>query len=337
MSDEAAPVEAVEPPPSAEVSPSETKEAPKAEPTKAKPKTEDEEQDEYFRKKPLKYKAGGKEKTISSAAELRQMLSRVSGVDSAASEALKAKKEADGLKATLANIAKMPPRERLGAMQAAGIDPKLIREAVEESILDEDEKSRAQAHLSPREREYEAKLQEREAELAKFREEQERAEQEREQAAETERIGKIGQRLEKVAVGALQKAKIAGEHAPQFLQAIADRLDRNERLGLELDEGEVADVVMKEHETLADQYYSGLELPALAEKLEAQMVDDPDKPGAKISRLKLLMRHEAAKIKARLNGVPVATRPVSAKPAAGPQQTDADKWAASRTWGGGTF
>ncbi len=303
----------------------------------AKPRTDDDDFEELLKKKGgLKYKAGGKEKSVTSAADLRRLLSRVDGTESAASDALKAKQEAAGIKATLANIAKLPPRERLNAMQAAGIDPKLIREAVEESILDEDERSKAQSHLSPREREMQAAIDRLEGESSALKEREAAAQRQQEEAAYVERVTQTGQRLEKTAIGALQKAKIAGEHAPRFLQAIAERLDRNERLGLELDEDELAEVVMKEHESLADQYYGGLEVTALADKLEGMEIPDPDDATKKTTRLKLLMRECAKRIRTKMGGVSsTPTRAALPSASNGKTQTMAELMDAARTFGGG--
>ncbi len=321
-------------------------EAPAAEPTEGtevvakpegekpppKPRTIDDDLEDVFAKHKTgaTYKAGGKEKAAKSWAEAKRVLSFADGANEAADRAAKQVKEADGLKAKLAAVAKLRPAERLNALKEAGIDPQVIREAVEESILDEDEKQKAQAHLSPREREYEAKLREREEELTHFRTQQEAAKREQEEAAYVERVTQTGERLNKATLGALQKAKITGEHAPRFLQAIADKLDRNERLGLGLDEDDLAEVVMKEHESLADNYYGGLGLDALSAKLEGAMMDDPDRPGVKVSRLKLLMRHEAAKIRARQNGTGapvVGGRSSTVPPAAGANSvSDLDFW-----------
>jgi len=93
---------------------------------------------------------------------------------------------------------------------------------------------------------------------------------------------------------------------------------------------------MKEHESMADQYYGSLDLAALAEKLEGAQVDDPDKPGEKVSRLKLLMRHEAAKIRARMNGSSAPVRQVvqhQRQPER--QETMAELMDRARTFGGG--
>jgi len=310
---EAAPVEAQADP----VAPAEAK--------PPKPRTPDDDFEDLLKKSGgLKYKAGGKEKAITSTADLKRLLSRVDGTESAATEALKAKQEADSIKAQVNALAKMRPAERIKALAGMGIDPKAIREAFEEEILSESDREKQQSNLTPREREYEAKLREREAELEGYREQQEAAKREEEERAYVERVSQTGDRLTKATVGALQKAKITGEHAPHFLNAIADRLDRNERLGLGLDEDELAEAVVKEHETLADQYYGGLDVSALSEKLESQAIADPADPSKQTTRLKLLLRHEAAKIRARQNGAPVA-RP-SANGASPPNgDTVADK------------
>lgn len=306
----------------------ETPEAP-AEAKETKPVVEVDEYEELLKKKPIKYKAGGKEKTITSAKDLYQHLSRVSGVDAAASEALKAKQEAAALKAQKDGIKKLRGAERARAMaEFFEEDPVALREAFAEDILADDEKRQERAKLSERERQMADELEKYKSEHARMQEAYEAHEREKEEQALTARVQEVGARLEKVAVGALQKAKIAPEHAPKFLRPIADRFTRNEGLGLELDEDEVAQVVMEEHGQLADTFYSSLEVPALAERLGAQMVDDPSKPGEKVSKLRLLMRHEAARIKAQAGGsVAMATNGAAQRPAAAKPMSDIEKMA----------
>ncbi len=314
----------------AEAKASETKPPPK-------PRTSDDDFEDLLKKSGgLKYKAGGKEKAITSTADLKRLLSRVDGTESAASEALKARQEADSVKARVSALAKMRPAERIQALAGMGIDPKAIREAFEEEILADDERAKSQLHLTPREREYEAKLREQDSELASIREEREAARKEQEEAAYAERVTQTGERLTKATVGALQKAKITGEHAPHFLNAIAQRLDRNERLGLELDEDELADIVVKEHETLADQYYGGLDVPALADKLGGMVIADPEDPTKQTTRLKLLMKECARRIRATVNGTsaPLVSRP-TAPTVNGKTPTKSELMDAARTFGGG--
>ncbi len=309
-----------------------------AEPTEKKPpkpRTPDDDFEDLLKKTGgLKYKAKGAEKTVASVADLRRLLSSRDNESAALSQAAKERQEAAELKSGLAAVAKLPPRERFGALKALGIDPKLLREAAEDEILGEDERDKAQAHLTPREREYEAKLREREQENAALREEKEREQQAREQQAYVERVQQVGQKMEHVAVQALTRAKIAPEYLNQFLPAIARQLDRAERLGLDLDPEELADAVTQEQGKLADAYYGALDLPALSERLEAIQMDDPDKPGTPTTRLKLLMRHEAAKIRARQGGGQSPIRTSAPRPVAR-EMSMADKMDAARTFGGG--
>lgn len=320
MSDEAAPVEAP-----AEVAPVEG-EKPAVETKPPKPRTMDDDLEDIFKKAGgLKYKAGGTEKAITSAKELRQHLSRVSGVDAAASEALKEKQEAQAIKAKLAALKKMPPLDRARALAELVGDERLVQEAFEESILAEEAKRSERQKLSPNEQKMQDELDRYRSEAEKAKAEREQYQREREEQELTQRVTEVGQRLEATAVKALTKAKISGEHAPRFLQAIAERLDRNERLGLGLDEDEVAEVVMQEHGSLADTFYESLPIEALADRLESMQVDDPDRPGEKVSRATLLKREYAKRIRTKM-GAP-APAPSVSRPAARPMETEAEKMA----------
>lgn len=316
MSDEAAaPVEPVEAP---------AEGAEKPAPKEAAP-VEVDELEELLKKKPLKYKAGGKEKALTSSKDLARMLSRVSGVDAAASEALQAKEEAQALKAKKEGIKKLKGAARAHAIaEFFEEDPTALREAFAEDILADEDRRQAREKMSERERQLSDENERYKSEHQKYAEQQERFEKQQEEEQMMQRVQEVGARLEKVAVGALQKAKIPGSAAPYFLPAIARRLDRNERLGLELDEDEVAGAVMEEHGQLADTFYGSLDIPALADRLEAMMVDDPDKPGEKVSRAKLLRREYARRIKEKQPGsAPVVTN--GAPKQAQPLVSDADK------------
>ncbi len=325
--------------PSAEAPAAVSTKNPEAEPKKeTKPRTDDDDFEDLLKKKGgLKYKVAGKEKAVTSAADLRRILSKIDGTEAAAGEALRAKQEAEGIKARVNALAKMRPEERLKALAGMGIDPKHIREAFEQQIVGEDDHQKELAALTPQERAFRAEREAFEAERSEFVQQKEREREEQEQAEYVAKVQQTGERLTKATVGALQKAKIAGEHAPRFLAAIADRLDRNERLGLGLDEDELAEVVVKEHESLADSFYSGLDVPALADKLEGIAIDDPEQPGKKTTRLKLLMKECARRIRAQHTGgqpAPVRVVPAQSRQSDKPQ-TREELMDAARTFGGG--
>ncbi len=256
-----------------------------------KPRTIDDDLEDVLKKHGgYKYKAGGKEKSVTAAADLKRMLSRVDGTDSAASEALKAKQEAEGIKSRLASLKGMKPIERAKALAELVGDERLVEEAYEEVFLSKAEKEKQAAGMTPRERELADALEKRDGELATFRRQQEQADEEQKQAEYVARVTEVGKRLEGVTVAALQKAKVAPEMAPNYIEAIAKRLDRNERLGLGLDENEIADVVMAEQETTAVGWLKGKAAPDLADVLESQGL------------AKSLMEEFAKRIRAKVNG-----------------------------------
>lgn len=290
--------------------------------TAPKKRTIDDDLDDIFKKHSGYEYAKGKK--LDTAANLKRMLGRVGGVESAANKALQTEKESEALKGSLSRISQLPPSERLGALEKSGIDPKLIREAVEESILAEHAKEQERQGMTERERQFAKQLEEREQELGKYRQEQEAAKLEQEHEAFVARVNEVGRRLEDVTVKALQRAKITPESSPHFIQAIADRLDRNERLGLGLDEGELADVVLKEQEDMATGFLKTKAPADLADMLDASGLSRP------------LMEEFARRIRAKVTGgipAPVASRPVIPSKQNG--QSDVDKMAFWRTNRGG--
>lgn len=321
--------------PSAEETPApvETKD-PAAEPTKpaAKPRTPDDDFEDLLKKSGgLKYRAAGKEKTITTAAELKRILSRVDGTEQAASAALKERTEASALKAKISSLDKLPLEQWADALAEIGIPLAKVNAMVERRIIADDEKQQAQKDMTPSERELRQQLAERDAELAKH--ESARQQWEREQAEEKEaaQAGQLYERISSVAAKALQASKIAPEHVNRFLPAIAEEIDRNERLGLEYDENDIASTVLKQHGSLARDYYSGLDLDTHLDELRAMEMPDPANPGKKTTRLKLMMRAEAARIRGEKSGPAPVVRQARA------EQTGQaiDPIDAARTFGGG--
>jgi hypothetical protein len=334
VSDEIAPETSAE----AQPAPVETK-APVAEPTtKAapppKPRTPDDDFEDLLKKSGgLKYKAAGKEKSITSAAELRRILSRVDGTEAAAGAALNARREADGIKARVEALAQMKPADRLKALAEIGIPADKLREAFEEQILADDEKRTAQKDLTPRERELQARLEEREAALAEHESARQRWEREQFEEKEAAQAGQLYEKISTVAAKALQSSRIAAEHVNAFLPAIAEEIDRKERLGLEYDEQDIAETVVKRHGNLARDYYAGLDLAAHLDELRAMEMPDPADPTKKTTRLKLMMRAEAARIRGeKSGGASPVVRQVRAAESNGVAMDPID---AARTFGGG--
>lgn len=316
------PAEAKEP-----VEGGEAKQAGEAPPPK--PRTIDDDIEDVFKKSGgLKYKAGGKEKSITTAADLKRLLSRVDGTDTAASEALKVKQEREAEKAARAELKKLPPRERLKALQDMGFDAESIRDAAYDIALEEDEKAKRQAGLTPEQRAFLADKEQFESERGQFQATQRQAKEKAEQEAYIQRVTALGDRLEDVVVKAFHKAKIQPGQAPLFLkQGIAEALDRSERLGLGLDESEIADVVMREHEELATGWIKGKSAPDLADVLETTGL------------AKALMEEFAKRLRAKRGSVPgdYSSTTIARAPAQsnGTSMTAAQKMAAARTFGGG--
>lgn len=235
----------------------------------AKPPVEEDELEALLKKKPVKYKAAGKEKTVTSSKDLARLLSRVDGTEAAQTDAARIKQANAEREAKVASLAKMSPRDRLAALKGMGIDPALVREAAEEEIIAEADRAASLSKLSPEERKFREERERFESERQQFERQQHEAREAQEQEAEVARITATGQRLEQVTVKALQLAKVSPDIAPMMLPRIAEVLDRNERLGLGLDEEELAIEVTKEHESMALGWLKGKSPADLHEALEA--------------------------------------------------------------------
>ena len=325
MSDEA-PVEAVEP--VAEVAEGEPTEK-----VEAKPKVEEDPFESLLKSKPLKYKAGGKEKAVSSSKDLQRLLSRVDGTESAATEALKYKQEKAEREGQIKALASMPKAQRIQVLEQMGIPKNLIFEAFEDDVLSQAEREKEQASLSPREREAMQRAEAAEARARQFEEvEQQRKAKEEEDQWVAQANDAYG-RMSEMAAVALQKANIPAVHAPRFLPAIAEQLDRAARLGIEVDPEELTGRVMEEHGAMADTFYGSLSVEALADRLQAMEAEDAAKPGAKTNRLKLLMLECAKRLRAK-SGQPVPVQSDTPRPNGQKKEmTAAEKWERAQLFG----
>ncbi len=336
MSDEvAAPVEAE----AAPAEPNEQAAAAPAQKAPPKPRTIDDDLEDVFKKHGgYEYSKG---KKLERAQDLKRMLGRGSAEQAATQEALKRAQKADSIEQSIAQLEHLPKPERLKALKALGIKPESIRDAMEDDILEADAKAKERSALSQREREMQERIDKQETELQQVAEAKRQWEEEQKHAAHVAEIEAIGQRMDAAALKAVQKLKIDPKHVSRFLPAIAERLDRAERLkqlnpGYEYDENDVAEMVATEHGELADQFYGGLELEALAERLERIQIEDPENPGKKMSRLSQLMKHQAAKIRARLNGSAPVANFQQPRQTNGKEETQQERWERLRTFGGVT-
>lgn len=271
----------------------------------AKPRTIDDDLEDVLKKhNGLKYKAGGKDKSISKASDLTRMLSRIDGTESAAQEALKKEKEYSAWQAKRDGLKSMPALERAKAIAELVGGEDVAREAYEQHFLELAKRDQQMAELSPRERQLRERLEAQENEMSTYRQQMSAAKKEREHGLFVQQVQEIGARLEKVAVGALQRAKIDKNMAPQLLPFIADKMERAERLGLELDESELADQVANEHNAMGVGWLKSKAAPDLADSLEEAGV------------LKSLLEECAKRIRARVSGVSMAPAVVSTAPVA---------------------
>lgn len=312
-------------------------------PAEKKPRTIDDDIEDVFKKHGGYEYAKGKK--LDSAANLKRMLGRGSANESVTSEALKVKAAEAERKQLIEQIEAMKPGERKAALEKMGFSPKTIkaiRETFEDDILSEDERARAEAGMTERERMLARKAEEQDRELQTFRQKEEQAQAEqKEQAFMAETEGLL-QELEQTAIKGLERAGITNADRPlvlALLPALAAEMGRAKALGLELDPAELAEVATKERAKLSDDWNAARPLEDLSASLEAIQTteDDPHRPGQKLSRLRQLMLHEAAKIRAKVTGgQPVPVRAAVPRQNNGSSQSMSDKIAAARTFGGGS-
>ncbi len=257
------------------------------------PRTVDDDFDDVLKKAGgLTYKANGKEKKVTASADLRRLLSRLDGNDSAIEEANKKAQQYEKWQAQRQGLQNIPARERMKAFDellGEGAS-KSAREAFEEQILEEAERSKQMERLSPQERHLRDELEKRDNELKGYKTQQEQAAKQQQQEKFMSQVQEIGAHLEKLTVAALTKAKISPDAVPLLLPALAREIERNERLGLGVDENELADRVATEHDNLGIGWMKSKPVPDLADALEASGMS------------KELMNEFARRIKARLNG-----------------------------------
>jgi len=307
-------------------------------PNPPKPRTIDDDLEDVLKRHGGYEYAKGKK--LDSAANLKRMLGRVTGVESAAVEALKVKQGDSERAQKVASLAKMRPLERIEALKSMGFDSQVLREAFEEDILAQDDHQRAEATMSERERELARQVKKQDAELSEHRSKAEAAAAADKESAFIAETDKLYGEMVEASARAFELAGFAkGSPAlvAAVLPALAERIDRDKRLGLGIDAAELADVVVKGRGRMADEWNAARPMEDLSAALEAIQVDHPEQPGKKISKLKLLMLHEAAKLRGRVAGnqQPPVVRAAPAQQS-GSSQTMAEKMATARTFGGGS-
>lgn len=290
----------------AEPAPGEESNAAPAEPkAPPKPRTVDDDLEDIFKK------AGGfeytKGKKVGSVAELKRMMGKVQETDSVATEALKVRQTQQDRDATIEKLAEMPSKERTAALKKLGFSDKAIealKESVYDDLLGDDAKRQEEAKLSEGERRLRRELEQRDAELAQHRTRAQQEEAQRKEQAFIEENNRLYAEVENAALEGFKLAGLqAGKDSPlllTILPAIGAELDRAKRLGLELSPADIAESVTRERAKLSDDWNLGRPLEDLSASLGAMEVDDPQRPGQKTTRLKLLLRHEAAKLRASM-------------------------------------
>ncbi len=258
------------------------------------PRSPDDDFDEVLKKAGgLTYKAGGKEKKVTAAADLRRLLSRVDGTDNAAQEASKKLQKYEEWEQRRQSLSSVSPKERaklIDELLGEGAS-KSAREAWEDSVLAEAEQAKQLERLSPQERHLKAELEARDAKLKEYQTKEETAKKQQEQDRFVQQVQEIGAHLEKLTVAALTKAKISPDAVPYLLPRLAEEIERSERLGLGTDETELAERVAAEHDNLGLGWLKSKPMPDLIDAFESMGLD------------KAIKEEFARRIKAKLSGI----------------------------------
>lgn len=261
------------------------------------PRTPDDDLDDIFKKAGgFKYPSKGKEKVATTASEIRRLLSRDATRDSAFEETSKKVQEYEEWKQRRQGISDLPARERMKAIDellGEGAS-KSAREAYEEQILEEAEREKQLGRLSPQERHLQAELEKRDNELKGFKATQAKEAQAREHEQMVAQVGQIEEHLGRLIVPALTKAKISPDALATFYEKVADRIHRNSKTGLPVDEAEVAEIIVAEHDNVGTEWLTNKPIPDIYDIFESKGMLQP------------LKDEMVRRIKAKQNGGGVA-------------------------------
>lgn len=264
MSDAAAPAPAAETAPAAPTPESAPAETPKPVDPLA-------ELDERIAKAGLKVKVGGKERPVQSMREALRALERVGGVEARLAEVAAREQQAQAIleRETRLKAAKSG-RERAAILREFAGDA--FDEAAEEAILERIEREKQMADMTPREREMAQALAEREQRLAAYEAEKQKAEELQRAQAEEAELSELRERLAGVAVKTLQAAGLSKTAAPDAGRRLAFLMSRAQKLGLDLDESDLAPKLIEHARSDTRSYLTGLKGPALLEWLGDDVV-----------------------------------------------------------------
>lgn len=273
--------------------------------------------DAVLKAKPLKYKAGGKERPVTSIKELLRKAEQADGLmtkaqEVAEREARAAAKEERDVRLKSAKST----REKLAILREyAGQTGTDFDELAEEAVMERIEREKSMAGLSATERAARQRAEELEAKLAEYEAEKQTAEERRKQEEEEAEIGTLRQTIAGTVVKALQAAKLPKEAAPDAGRRLAVLMAKAQQLGHDLTPDELAGEAVKWAGEDFRGYTAGLEGDALIDFLGEAVVRRASK--AWLSR-------------AQGQGAPKAVLPPVQQPA--PSQSNGERVSAAAAW-----
>lgn len=198
--------------------------------------------DAVLKAKPVKYKAGGKERVVGSMKELVRKAEMADGMQSRQQELLEREQRAAAKEERDAKLkAAKSPRERVAVLREyakeTGVD---FDELAEEAVLERIEREKSMAGMSEAEKAARREAEELRAQLAEYQSEKQRAEEETKQREEEAEFAELRNTLASHAVKALTAAKLPKEAAPDAVRRLSVLMAKAAENRLPLDPEELA-------------------------------------------------------------------------------------------------
>jgi hypothetical protein len=227
--------------------------------------------DAVLKTKPLKYKAGGRERSVASMKELVRKAEQADGLMSRAQDVAEREAKASAVLERDSRLkAAKTPKERIAILRELAGDG--FDEAAEESVLERIEREKSMSGLSATERQARQRAEELEAKVAEYEAEKQRASEEQQRQAEEAELGELRQSLAGTVVKALVAAKLPKEAAPDAGRRLAVLMARAQSLGHDLTPDELAGEAVKWAGEDFRGYTAGLEGDSLIDFLGEAVV-----------------------------------------------------------------
>lgn len=214
--------------------------------------------------KPVKYKAGGKEREVSDMSELVRKASMADGFQAKQNELLERQKAIEAHEARAARLKQAKTaKERVAILREFAGDA--FDEAAEEAILERIEREKSRAGLSPAERAAREEAEALQARLAEYEAKEAKAREDAERQAEESEFASLRDTIAMNAVKALQALGLPKSAVPDAGRRLAMMVARAHQLGHNLTPEDLAQEAVKSAAPDFRGYTSGLEGDALLE------------------------------------------------------------------------